>query len=136
MNNHKAISRKVFVVDDDESICRALKILLMAYGFAASTFNSAKNFFDSVPQDEQGCLILDVRMPALDGWATQKILSDSGSNRPVIFISAEEQIDGVDHALRVGGVGFLQKPVDGETLVKLIEMLNESRPPQAATAIL
>jgi FixJ family two-component response regulator len=120
------MSHSVFIVDDDESICRALKILLMTYGFAVKAFNSAQSFFDAVPNDEQGCLILDIRMPVLDGWATHKIISDSGSTRPVIFISAEEQTDGVERALKVGAVGFLQKPVDGEVLVKLIKMINES----------
>ena len=120
-----AIPYNVFIVDDDESICSALKILLMTYGFAVKTFNSAKSFFDAVPNAERGCLILDVRMPVVDGWAAQKQLTDSGSRRPVIFISAEEQADGIDRALKVGAIGFLQKPVDGKILVQLIELIRE-----------
>jgi FixJ family two-component response regulator len=115
----------VFIVDDDESICRALKTLLMTCGFTVKTFNSAQSFFDAVPNDEPGCLILDIRMPVLDGWATHKIIADSGSKRPVMFISAEEQADGIDRALKVGAVGFLQKPVDGEVLVQLIEFIRD-----------
>jgi FixJ family two-component response regulator len=115
--------KKVYVVDDDESVCRALKILLGTFDFQVETFNSSRNFFDTVSADTPGCLLLDVNMPGLDGWATQKIILASGSGRPVIFISAVRQADGVARALEVGAVGFLQKPVDGQTLVDLIDGL-------------
>lgn len=110
----------IYILDDDESICRALKTFLMTYEFNVKTFTSAKSFFDTVPSDAPGCLILDIRMPVLDGWAVQKRILDSGSKRPIIFISADNQ-DYADRALKVGAVGFLQKPVDGQALVDLIE---------------
>lgn len=110
----------IFIVDDDESVCRALKILLMSYEFEVKTFNSAQSFFDAVACDEPGCLLLDIHMPGLDGWETQKKVLSSGSKRPVIFISAEKKDDAADRALKVGAVGFLQKPVNGQNLVDLI----------------
>ncbi|MBF0490060.1 MAG: response regulator [Candidatus Omnitrophica bacterium] len=110
----------IFIVDDDESVCRALKTLLVTYGFEAKTFNSAESFFTAVSKEEQGCLLLDIHMPGLDGWAAQKKLVESGSKRPVIFISAEKQDTAVERALKVGAVGFLQKPVNAQTLVDLI----------------
>ena len=113
--------KQIYIVDDDESVCRALKSLLMTFDFEVKTFNSAKNFFDSVPNDDSGCLVLDIHMPGLDGWETQKRIFDSGSKRPVIFISAEKK-DVADRALKVGAVGFLQKPFDGQTLVDLINV--------------
>ena len=115
----------IYILDDDESICRALKTFLMTYEFNVKTFNSAKSFFDAVPSDAPGCLILDIRMPVLDGWAVQKKILDSGSNRPVIFISAEKIDDAADRALKAGAVGFLQKPFDGQTLVDLINGASE-----------
>lgn len=117
--------RKIYIVDDDESVCRALKVLLMTFEFEVKTFNSAKSFFDAVPNDEPGCLVLDIHMPGLDGWAAQKKIIDSGSKRPVIFISAEKQDNAADRALKVGAVGFLQKPFDGQTLVDLINAAPE-----------
>jgi FixJ family two-component response regulator len=120
-------NKQIFVVDDDESVCRALKILLMTFGFEVKTFNSAKSFFGVVPNDEPGCLVLDIHMPGLDGWAAQKKVLDSGSNRPVIFISAEKQGSAAGRALNVGAVGFLQKPVDGQTLVDLINAVVEKK---------
>ncbi len=110
----------IFIVDDDESVCRALKTLLMTYDFEVKTFNSAHSFFDTVAHDDPGCLLLDIHMPGIDGWEVQKKILASGSKRPVIFISAEKQDNAADRALKVGAVGFLQKPVNGQTLVDLI----------------
>ena len=113
--------KQIYIVDDDESVCRALKSLLMTFDFDVKTFNSAQSFFDNVSKDDPGCLILDIHMSGMDGWETQKRILDSGSKRPVIFISAAK--DNVkDRALKVGAVGFLQKPFDGQTLVDLINL--------------
>ena len=117
--------KRVYIVDDDESVCRALKILLRTFDFEAQTFNSAKNFFDSVPQDDLICLLLDIHMPDMDGWAAQKKIKDSGSKRRVIFISAEKPEMAVERALKAGAMGFLQKPVDGQTLADLINAVSE-----------
>ena len=112
--------QNIYIVDDDESVCRALKTLLMTYDFNVKTFNSAQSFFDTIAPDEPGCLLLDIHMQGLDGWETQKKILASGSKRPVIFISAEKKDDATERALKVGAVGFLQKPVNGQTLVDLI----------------
>src|ERR1017187_8672394 len=114
------MTTNVIIVDDDESVCRALKILLMSYDFQVKRFNSAQSFFDEIAFDEPGCLLLDIHMPGLDGWETQKKILDSGSKRPLIFISAEKKDDANDRALEAGAVGFLQKPVNCQTLVDLI----------------
>ena len=117
--------RQIYIVDDDASVCRALKSLLMTFDFEVKTFNSAKSFFDSVPNDDSGCLVLDIHMPGLDGWETQKRILDSGSKRPVIFISAAKE-NVADRAFKVGAVGFLQKPFDGQTLVDLINVASNN----------
>ena len=117
--------KNVFVLDDDESVCRSLKTFLITYDFEVKTFNSAQSFFDAVPNDELGCLVLDIHMPGLDGWETQKKIIESGSKRPVIFISAEKQENAVDRALKAGAVGFLQKPFNGQALVDLINIASE-----------
>ena len=116
------MSANLYIVDDDESVCRALKTLLMTYDFEVKTFNSAQSFFDTVSNDDPGCLLLDIHMPGIDGWEAQKRIVDSGSIRPVIFISAEKQDNAADRALKAGAVGFLQKPVNAQTLVDLISV--------------
>ena len=117
--------KNIYIVDDDESVCRALKTLLMTYGFEVKTFNSAKIFFDSVSNDDPGCLLLDIYMPVMDGWSVLKKIIDSGSKRPVIFISAENPDIVEDRALKAGAVGFFQKPVNGQMLVDLIKDASE-----------
>jgi two-component system response regulator FixJ len=119
--------KRIFIVDDDESVCRALKVLLRTFDFEAQTFNSAKSFFATVSPDAPGCLLLDIHMPEMDGWSTQKKIMDSGSKRPVIFISAEKPELAVDRALKAGAKGFLQKPVDGQTLADLINSVTEDQ---------
>jgi FixJ family two-component response regulator len=116
------MTKKIYIVDDDESVCRALKTLLTTYDFEVTTFNSAQSFFDTIPNDVPGCLLLDVHMSGLDGWETQKKIMKSGSKRPVIFISAEKKDDATARDLQIGAVGFLQKPVNGQTLVDLINL--------------
>ena len=118
--------KKIYVVDDDESVCRALKTLLMTFGFDVVVFRTAESFFAAVPNEESGCLVLDIHMPGLDGWEMQKKILASGSNRPVIFISAEKRDNAADRALKVGAVGFLQKPFDGQSLVDLINIATEA----------
>ena len=118
-------NKNVYIVDDDESVCRALKTFLMTFDFEVKTFNSAKSFFDAVSNDDPGCLLLDIHMPEVDGWAMQKMITDSGSKRPVIFISAEKQDNVADRVLQVGAVGFLQKPFDSQALVNLINVALE-----------
>ena len=117
--------KQIYIVDDDESVCRALKSLLMTFDFEVKTFNSANSFFDSVPNDAPGCLVLDIHMPGLDGWETQKRILASGSNRPVILISAAKD-NVADRALKVGALGFLQKPFDGQALVDLINVASDN----------
>lgn len=112
--------KTIFILDDDESVCRALKVLLITYDYHVRTFNSEKVFFETVNEQDEGCLLLDIHMPGLDGWAVQQKILQSGSKRPVIFISAEKKESAANRALKVGAVGFLQKPVNGQTLVDLI----------------
>lgn len=112
--------KQVFIVDDDEAVCRALKCLLLAFGFEVNTFLSAEKFFTAVPNSTHGCLVLDLHMPGMDGWETMKRLIRSGSKRPVIMVSADKQ-DGINGtALKAGALGFLQKPFDAHELVDLI----------------
>lgn len=112
--------KQIYIVDDDTSVCRALKFLLVSYAFEVQTFNSAEDFFKMVPNDAPGCLILDIHMPGLDGWSTLQRLIASGSKRSVIIISAEKNGDLKERAIKFGAKGFLQKPANDEDLVSLI----------------
>jgi FixJ family two-component response regulator len=112
--------KQIYIVDDDDSVCRALRLLMITYGFAVDTFTSAEKFFSAVPNSAPGCLIMDIHLPGLNGWDALKELTESGSNRPVIIITANK-VEGLnDRALKAGALGSLQKPFNDHELVDLI----------------
>ena len=120
MKPEKLHLKQIFIVDDDESVCRALSVLLVTYGFTVDTFTSAEEFFRAVSNSIPGCLILDIHMPGLDGWETLQHLFVSGSSRPVIIISADKNEGLQEKASKGGAIGFLQKPFNDQALVDLI----------------
>ena len=119
--------KKIFIVDDDVSVCRALSILLGTHGFAVDTFTSADDFFRTVPNSALGCLLLDIHMPTLGGWETLHYLQTSGSSRPVIIMSADKNGGLNERALKAGAVGYLQKPFNDQVLVDLINIAIEKK---------
>ena len=110
----------IFVIDDDESITRALKDLLESAGFRAETFGSAEDFLSSDRSAGPDLLILDVFMPGMTGLALQKQLASSGSKLPTILITAHEDTRMRQAALEEGAVAFLQKPFEDQTLLDAI----------------
>jgi len=112
--------KQIYIVDDDPSVCCALKFLVSTYGFAVRTFSSAEEFFSAVPNGAPGCLIMDIHMSGLNGWDAQQRLIEKGSNRPVVIITADQEDGLKERALRAGAVGFFQKPIDKQELVHLI----------------
>ena len=112
----------IFVIDDDESVIRALRNLLESAGFRVKTFRSAQDFLDSGRSESHNVLILDVRMPELSGIELQKQLAASGSKLPVIFITAHEDTLAEKTALEAGAVAFLQKPFDDQLLFDAIDI--------------
>ena len=115
-----AEKKEIYIVDDDESVCRALKILLMTFGFEAQTFFSAEKFFGSIKNNVKGTLIMDIHMPEMNGFDALKQITKSGSKRPVIIISADKNGGLKEKTLKAGAVGFFQKPVNDKDLVELI----------------
>ena len=114
--------KQIYIVDDDESVCRALGVLLGTYEFAVDTYTCAEEFFRVVPNSVPGCLILDIHMPGLDGWKTLQRIVESGSKRSVILISEDKNVGLNEKASKAGAVGFLQKPFNDQALVDLIKV--------------
>lgn len=113
-------NKQIYIVDDDLSVRRALKLLMLSYGFQVDTYSSAEEFFSAVPNSVPGFLLLDIHMSGLNGWETQKKLLNSGSKRPVVIISADQQDGLKERALKAGAAGFLQKPIDEQELIGLM----------------
>ena len=114
--------RQIYIVDDDESVCRALKLLMSTYGFAVETFLSAEEFFSAVPKSPPGCLILDIHMPGLDGWDALQKFKETGFKHWVIIISGDKNGELKEKALKEGAVGFLHKPFTDKALIDLIKV--------------
>lgn len=110
----------VFVIDDDESICRSLRRLLQSVGFHVRTFISGNDFLNQGCQIMSGCIILDVRMPEIGGLELQKKLNDSGCKMPIIFMSAHQDTGIREKALNAGAIAFLQKPFEDQILIETI----------------
>ena len=112
----------ILVIDDDESVIRALIDLLESAGFRVEAFGSAQNFLDYSFSESHSVLILDVRMPEISGIELQKQLAASGSKLPVIFITAHGDALAKKTALEAGAVAFLQKPFEDQTLFDAIDI--------------
>jgi FixJ family two-component response regulator len=112
--------RMVSIVDDDASLRRSLRNLLMSAGLPAETFESAEVFLESGSLDNTGCLVLDLRMPGMGGLGLLKRLADSGARIPVIILTAHADDDMRQRMLQMGATAFLEKPVRGPALLQAI----------------
>ncbi|MGH7846361.1 MAG: response regulator transcription factor [Candidatus Binatia bacterium] len=115
-------SRKVFLVDDDGSVRKALTRLIKSAGYRVQAFGSAREFLDAKPEtDGPACLVLDVRMPGLTGLDLQGELQAVNANLPIIFITGHGDIPMSVKAMKAGAVDFLPKPVKDTALLNAIE---------------
>lgn len=111
---------RVFVVDDDPSVRMALARLIGAAGHTVETFGSAREFLENGRHLEAGCLVLDLRMPDLDGLELLELLRKDGSVMPVVFMTGFGDIPTSVRAMKAGAVDFLPKPVADDALLQAI----------------
>ena len=110
----------VSIVDDDESLRRSLKNLLGSVGFRVETFASAETFLESLHLKETGCLVLDLRMPGMDGLGLLRRLSGMGSRIPAVILTAHGDDVTRQRSLQAGAVAFLAKPFNGNALLDAV----------------
>ena len=115
----------VFVVDDDESVRKSLGNLIRSARLRVETFASAQQFLDSARVDLPSCLILDVRMPRLNGLELQKRLMEINVDIPIVFITAHGDVPTSVRAMKAGAVEFLIKPFRDEELLDAINQAIE-----------
>jgi FixJ family two-component response regulator len=113
-----ARGRRVFVIDDDHSVCRGLARLLVAAGFRVETFESGAAFLERSPPRGQHCLVVDVRMPGMSGPELRDALRALGRDSPVVFMTAHGT-DEIEEDLGMETV--LMKPIEGDVLVRAID---------------
>ena len=112
----------VFVVDDDESVRKALKRLLRAHGYDVMTFESAEDFLLSDAVRTEGCILLDIRLPGMSGLDLYEKLASSGAIHPVIFMTAHDNPQWQERAAKMDAVAYLRKPFDQQSLVDAIHL--------------
>lgn len=114
-------TRLISVIDDDDSVRESLHRLIRSAGFAVKVFASAEEFLNSDQLRDTHCLILDVRMPAMNGLELQRLLVGAAIEIPVVFITAHGDETARSQALKNGAMGYLLKPFSKEALLKAID---------------
>jgi FixJ family two-component response regulator len=119
---------RVFVVDDDPSVCRALSRLIRAAGYDVEVFGAPDQFLARAPHPGPACLVLDLRLPRMTGLELQEALERDGRSLPIVFISGRADVPASVRAMKAGAVDFLSKPVDeGELLGAVAGALERDR---------
>ena len=118
MNNRGPV---IYVVDDDVSVRRALTLLLKSHGFKVQAFTRAADFLAFKRLKLPSCLILDIRLPGINGLALQEVMKRRGISIPIIFITGHGDIPMSVKAMKAGAVDFLPKPVTEKKLLNAIE---------------
>jgi two-component system, LuxR family, response regulator FixJ len=111
----------IYVVDDDEAVRQSLEFLLTTAGMKARSFESARAFFEVLPQIGFGCVITDVRMPDITGIDLLKRVKEVDADLPVIVITGHGDISLAVEAMKIGAVDFLEKPFDDDHLLDAVK---------------
>ena len=118
----------VFVIDDDAAVREAIQGLLKSVGLRSTSFGTAQEFLSSERTDEPSCLVLDVRLPGINGLDFQGQLAEAGVSIPIIFITGHGDIPMSVRAMKSGAVEFLTKPFRDQDLLDAInQALNRDR---------
>ncbi len=111
----------VFVIDDDELVRAAIQGMLKSVGLGSRTFETAQEFLRSNRPDGPSCLVLDVRLPGINGLDFQRELAEAGIRIPIIFITGHGDIPMTVRAMKSGAVEFLTKPFRDQDLLDAIQ---------------
>lgn len=115
----------IAVVDDDESVRKAVVRVLQAEGFNARAFGSGEEFLQSWRIERPDCLILDLQMPDLSGTEVQQALRAAGANFPIVIITAHDSLSLQEECMGAGAAEYLCKPIDIHVLVQAISQFGE-----------
>ncbi len=110
----------VFIVDDDHSVRDALGLLLSVQGYSITLFADAESCLDAYRPVWRGCILIDIRMPGMDGLALQRRLREMGSTLPVVVMTAHGDVESAREAFRSQAVDFLEKPIDQPRLMAAV----------------
>jgi FixJ family two-component response regulator len=117
----------VAIVDDDASVRQSMLRLIRSFGYRAEAFGSGEEFLGSPVVAEAACLLLDVRMPCMDGLEVQRRLAENSAGIPIVFLTGRATDDEERRARRGGAVEFLRKPVGRATLFEVLQNVTEQK---------
>jgi len=118
--NKPANRLTVYIVDDDAAVRDALGLLLSVRGYRTAVFANGEGFLNAWQSDWVGCLIIDIRMPGMDGLTLQKRLVELNCHLPVIIITGHGDAGLARQAFKASAIDFLEKPLDDEKLIDAI----------------
>ena len=128
-------NRRVYIVDDDSMVRRALFFALRAGGYNPRSFSSGEDFLQEAEALPDGCVLLDLRMPGLDGIAVLDRLGDQISRLPVVIITAHGEVSSAVAAMKRGASDFVEKPFNDSTVFEVLEQVFARAPVDAGTAM-
>jgi two-component system response regulator FixJ len=118
--------RLVHLVDDDEAIRRSVGFMLKTSGFRVCAYESGSELMKAAPNLEQGCLLLDIRMPGMDGLEVQAALKEKGVALPVIIMTGHGDVSLAVQAMKAGAIDFIEKPFEKAVLMSALEQGEQS----------
>ena len=113
--------RPIHIIDDDDAVRRSASFMLKTSGFAVETWPSGVAFLKEVRHATEGVILLDVRMPEMDGLEVQHALNERGVTMPVIVLTGHGDVGIAVRAMKAGAVDFLEKPFEKAVLLSAIE---------------
>ena len=113
--------RLVHLVDDDEAIRRSAGFMLKTSGFRVQTYESGDRLLKAAASLDPGCVLLDIRMPGMDGLEVQQALKERGVGLPVVIMTGHGDVTLAVQAMKAGAVDFIEKPFEKAKLLEAIE---------------
>ena len=113
--------RLVHLIDDDEAIRRSVGFALKTSGLQVRSYESGIEILKSAPDLEPGCILLDIRMPGMDGLEVQEALKDKGVTLPVVIMTGHGDVNLAVRAMKAGALDFIEKPFEKAVLLAAIE---------------
>lgn len=113
--------RTIYLVDDDEAVRRSVGFMLKTAGYAVKAYASGVEFLKEARELEPGCVLLDVRMPEMDGLEVQQALRDRGVTLPVIVMTGHGDVTVAVQAMKAGAIDFIEKPFEKAVLLGAAE---------------
>ena len=115
------LTKTVHLVDDDEAVRRSASLILRTTGYIVKTYSSGVELLDATQDIAPGCILMDVRMPHMDGLEVQAELRDRGLSMPVIVMTGHGDVGLAVRAMKAGAIDFLEKPFQKSQLIEAIE---------------